>query len=33
MDLDAALLDLYICKLKYRAYSQEYQWRKWLRET
>ena len=25
-------LDLQITKLKYRAYSSDYQWKKWIRE-
>lgn len=29
--LDDMLLDLYITRLKYRAYSQEYQWKKFIR--
>ena len=30
--IDEALLDLTITKLKYRAYSTDYAWQKWIRE-
>ena len=30
--LDTALLDLTITRLKYKAYSSEYAWAKWVRE-
>lgn len=29
---EAALLDLQITRLKYRAYSSEYQWQRFIRE-
>jgi len=32
MDINAAHLDLLIAKLKYKAYSLEFAWKKWIRE-
>jgi len=33
MDLETAMLDLTLCKIKYAAYSYEYQWKKYIREN